>query len=300
MAFLKVRSVSDLHLEFFADSFLSSTNSVVESAVNRIIPPLDSDIDSVLVLSGDIATTRKSEILVNFFKVLLPRFKHIIYVLGNHEHYHGNLYSTLPIFEDILQNAFGEEFSKLTLAGNTATKVVIDGVTFLCGTLWTDYGGEESTKIHKLVEAYITDHRAIKNMENKGVTAVELIDIHKKTLKQFSKWMHNKDTSTYVICTHHMPSFLAVDPKYLTDDQVTRTLNHAFASNLDDFIKKFKPAFWTFGHTHTKFFGKIGNTQLICNPHGYPQEKNIVYGSFDKFNMFEVKKPHDRKDRKRH
>lgn len=300
MRYLKVRSVSDLHLEFFADSFNSTISSVNESALNRVIPPLDTDAETVLILSGDIATCRKSGILVNFFKLLLPRFKHVIYVFGNHEHYHGNLYSTLPIVEDLLQNNLGEDFSKLTLAGNQPVKVVVDSVTFLCGTLWTDYGGDDATNVHKLVEAYITDHRAIKNLEGKGVTAKELIAIHKKTVKQFGKWMNKQDTSSYVVCTHHMPSFSAVDPQYMTDDQVTRTLNHAFASNLDDFIQKYQPAFWTFGHTHTKYFGKIGNTQLICNPHGYPQEKSILYGNFDKYNMFEVQKQYDRRDRERH
>lgn len=299
MSHLKVRSGSDFHLEFFADAFNSQNISVVESTVNKIIPPLDTDHETVLVLSGDIATVRKSGILINFFKHLLPRFKHVIYVFGNHEHYHGNIHTTFPVFEDLLENHLSEDYSKLTLAGNTPVKVVIDSVTFLCGTLWTDYGGKDAEKVHKLIEAYITDHRAIKSLDGKGVTAKELIAIHTKTVKQFGKWMSKEDTSSFVVCTHHMPSFAAVDPQYMTDDQVTRTLNHAFASNLDDFILQYRPAFWTFGHTHTKFYGKIGNTQLICNPHGYPQEKNLLYGNFDKYNMFEVQK-YDRRNRERH
>ena len=284
----KVREVSDLHLEFFADSFLAVDSSACVPIVDRLIPPLDSDADTVLILSGDIVTVRKAGILVNLFKVLIPRFKHIIYVFGNHEHYHGYLHSTFPVFEDLLQNALCEDYEKITMAGNEPVKKVIDGVTYLCGTLWTDCGGRSDIYAHNTIQSYITDHRAIKSLNHRGITALELIDIHEKTLKQFGKWMNKKDTSRFVICTHHLPSFQAVDAQYLTDDQVTRTLNHAFASNLDAFILKYKPAFWVFGHTHTKFFGKIGSSQLICNPNGYPGEKNIALGNFDKYNMFEV------------
>jgi hypothetical protein len=75
--------------------------------------------------------------------------------------------------------------------------------------------------------------------------------------------------------THHSPSHNSIHPKYKNEE----LLNGAFHNKLDymmelaDNIK-----LWIHGHTHDEFDYKIGITNVICNPRGYPKEGQ--HGSF--------------------
>ena len=48
----------------------------------------------------------------------------------------------------------------------------------------------------------------------------------------------------------------------------------AYASHLDDFVAESGALLWIHGHLHTQKDYKIGNTRVICNPRGYPDEPN--------------------------
>ncbi len=81
---MKIALVSDVHLEF---GFLDIRNT--ENA-------------DVLILSGDIcvakdlmdvgaALAEKSEMYHRFFQQACSEFKNVVYIMGNHEHYNGDL-----------------------------------------------------------------------------------------------------------------------------------------------------------------------------------------------------------------
>ena len=46
-----------------------------------------------------------------------------------------------------------------------------------------------------------------------------------------------------------------------------------------------QPQYWIHGHIHTPSEYKIGNTQIICNPHGYIMEP---YNGYKKELIIEV------------
>jgi hypothetical protein len=188
------------------------------------------------------------------------------------------------IVDALAQSLPDNLFKKVTVVGNDPVEKKIGDVRFLCATLWTDYGPPE---VHAMINRYIRDHSTITNDDGSYVTPTQLSLVHHATVAKFGEWMEGQDNGKTVVCTHHMPSFQAVDPMYMTDP-TTRMLNHAFTSNLDDFILKHQPAIWTFGHTHTRYFGKIGNTQLVCNPLGYPQENNQRKGVYDSENLMSL------------
>ena len=89
---MKVAVCSDLHLEF---GDLNITN--------------DENID-VLILSGDICVAKdidrpeKGSRVVDFFKRCSFQFPNVVYVMGNHEHYHGD-FATSPV---IIQKMIAE------------------------------------------------------------------------------------------------------------------------------------------------------------------------------------------------
>lgn len=286
---MRIRQISDLHLEFFFDAFNNLENiEAATTRINRFLPDMVDDESTILIVGGDLATVAKVERVLTFLALVLPRFRHVIYVLGNHEHYGSIQHDSLPIIKQAILDCFGEDVN-LDVIGDIPEKFTIDDITFLCGTMWTDYGGQDASEIHRVIERSINDHQLIRVDEFTKVKVTDLRKIFINTISAFDHWLTNiEDNSKTVICTHHIPSFAGVSEKYLVGDRFAMMLTHAFASNLDDFIIKHQPAVWTFGHTHDRIRARVGKTALYCNPLGYPKESNIERGEFDPCFAFEV------------
>ena len=136
---MRIKLVSDLHLEF-----------------SDIMIPNDQNYD-VLILSGDIMIAtdlhdhpetsygmysdvnleglgrrqRTALRFRDFLKRCSFQFPHVIYVAGNHEYYHGKWNQTI----DTLR-AECAKFPNVHFMENDV--FVLDDVTFIGGTLWTD------------------------------------------------------------------------------------------------------------------------------------------------------------------
>lgn len=277
-----IRECSDLHIDHHFASRSPADDRFIE-AFNRLLEPFPEDHESVLIIAGDLAPARSMQRIVSFISHACSRFKFVIYVLGNHEHYGSVMDETLPLIKKNLK------LENLIVVGNEPELLYIDGVYFLLGTLWTDYNGPASFETHAYIKSYINDHRMILNENGTGVQPDQLIPIHEETVSKFDEWLSIIDPSKAVIVTHHMPSFSAVDPKYLQPgNRASEAINHAFATDLDWLMLERSPAYWCFGHTHTPYFGKVGDTQLICNPFGYPGEDNLKKGSYSPRLRFEL------------
>lgn len=265
---MMIRELSDIHLEFirYAED--------VRREAGRIIPELPTDSETVLIIAGDIGSTKRITALSLFIDIVCARFKHVIYVLGNHEHYWSDISMTENTLRGTLTN------SNLTIAGNFVQTVVIDGITFHAATLWTDYK-KSPDEMKAVASRFLNDHRYIKDGPDL-FTPDKAQKIHASCKRKLAKLMKGKDNSKTVIITHHLPTYKAVHPKYGDDP-----LNGAFASDLDAFILKHQPAYWFFGHTHDAYNGTIGTTQLVCNPVGYPNEQ-IKNNGFHPSNVFTI------------
>lgn len=77
---MKIRVVSDLHLEFYSEIMMT------EDFVEHLLPSMDSDSSTVLVLAGDMCTLKKRKSFEFFLNIVCPRFKKVLYVYGNHEY----------------------------------------------------------------------------------------------------------------------------------------------------------------------------------------------------------------------
>ena len=70
---MKIALASDVHLEFGPISFQNTENA------------------EVLILSGDICIAKDfGKKFEKFFAECSERFPHVVYVMGNHEHYDGD------------------------------------------------------------------------------------------------------------------------------------------------------------------------------------------------------------------
>lgn len=260
---MKFALASDIHLEF-GEIELNNTEGA-----------------DVLVLSGDICVAKdlafteslRSEKWKKFFEHCSEQFKNVIYVMGNHEHYHGDFAKSY----DQLRGALADLPNVHVMEKEF---VSFNGVTFICGTLWTDMNKEDPHTLYS-IKGYMNDYRIIEDSSNpvhyrdadgnfhtrtSKFSPEQSVVEHKAMLKLIDDVCAGLPNEKIVVVGHHAPSKLSTKPKYQNDTMV----NGAYSSDLSNFILD-RPMIkvWTHGHTHDKFDYMIGSTRIVCNPRGY-------------------------------
>jgi predicted phosphohydrolase len=114
---MKLQIMSDLHFEMHADGGA------------ELIRELDPTGVDVLVLAGDITMARHYEDLASVFKPLARKYRHILYVPGNHEYYKS---SPREVARNLAK--LTKEFPEVVMPENDS--VVIAGQRFIAGTMW--------------------------------------------------------------------------------------------------------------------------------------------------------------------
>lgn len=274
---MKIAIASDVHLEFGQLDLDNTQNA------------------EVLVLSGDICTavdlrvtdgilsSAKTDRYLEFFTACSRNFPHVVYVMGNHEHYHGDYATSAGILRDAMKQCG----SNIHFLDKEVWE--IDDHVFIGGTLWTDMNSEsELTMRH--VERRMNDFQICQNSaemvnyrvwdeKDDGDKTVKfktrpatlsprhVVEDHKAMLKVIEDAYNDiPPWKTVVVCTHHAPSKGSEHPKYKHD----QLMNGAYNSRLDQFIMD-RPGIklWTHGHTHEDFDYMIKGCRVVCNPRGY-------------------------------
>lgn len=237
---MRIFPFSDIHIEF--------GNSNIK------IPDVD-----LIILAGDVGIGNKG---VKWIKEHIKEAP-IIYVLGNHEYY-GNKYpSLLRKLKEETKN------SNIFLLENET--IEINNVSFYGATLWTDFEINGQSRIAGYeCEQVMTDFKKIRiEPRFSKIRHTDLIHIHKRTIKWLTESLTNSLNKKNIVITHHAPSI-----KSTADIYKDKLLTAAYASNLENVIENYKPHLWIHGHIHKSSDYKIGSCRVICNPYGYPDERN--------------------------
>lgn len=266
---MKVAVCSDLHLEFGPIS-LENTEGA-----------------NVLILSGDICvakdmqapdmyginTSEKMKRVYTFFKECSERFPNVIYIAGNHEHYHGDFRYTLGTLKYSLRDLKNVHVLEKEYMD-------IGGTMFFGATLWTDMNKEDPHTMYS-IRNYMNDYRIItdadatvyfrdadgNSQERKGKFTPEVsVEEHKTTLLNLKDGISAHPDKNWVVVGHHAPSKKSTKPQYEDDVMV----NGAYSSDLSEFILEHPQIkLWTHGHTHHDFDYMVGDTRIVANPRGY-------------------------------
>jgi Icc-related predicted phosphoesterase len=266
---MKIAICSDIHLEFGPISLKNTKKA------------------EVLILSGDICVAKdildldphetrfddKSSKIHKFFQECCARFNNVIYISGNHEHYHGDFAETFKIFRERLGY-----LANLHILDKES--VLINDIMFIGGTLWTDMNKEDGiTLMH--MKSMMNDFRCVKNSARKrhfndvngnpqsqasNFTPEDAVEDHKKMLDYLKVMLEDKHEQKFVVVGHHAPTKLSTHPRY-ADELI---MNGGYSSDLSEFILDHPQIkLWTHGHTHEEFDYLIGTTRIVCNPRGY-------------------------------
>jgi hypothetical protein len=283
---MKIAVCSDLHLEF----------GTIE---------LKNDGADVLILSGDICVAKdlmsvedayfeKSKRIHNFFKQVCLEFPHVVYVMGNHEHYHYDFKYTISQLKGMLGY-----LTNLHILERDVFK--LDDVTFVGGTLWTDMNESDPLTLSH-IKGCMNDFRCVDNSnrmlsrkvplyekDNEGnyvkdencnmiiiafkhkeypstFSPEDAVEEHNKMLSYIQSVVEGKIGEKFVVVGHHAPSKLSTHPRYKHET----LMNGGYSSDLNDYIMD-NPQIklWTHGHTHEDFDYMLGTTRIVCNPRGY-------------------------------
>ena len=261
---MKIAVCSDLHLEFGDINLKNADNA------------------DVLVLSGDICVakelpysdSRKGETFRNFFDRCAKEFPQVVYVMGNHEHYHGDFQTSTTIIQEAVKGFDNFHFLD-------KESVDIDGVTFIGGTLWTDMNKEDPLTMGG-IRGMMNDFNIIENSKTLSYfrtqdgfemntrpakfMPIDAVEDHKLMVELIKNTIAANPTGKYVVVGHHSPSKLSTKPQYEKDV----IMNGGYSSDLSELILDHPQIkLWTHGHTHHKFDYVIGETRIVCNPRGY-------------------------------
>lgn len=234
---MKLHVLSDLHTE-----------------IADFAPP-ETDADLV-ILAGDIGVGLAGLAWASRAFPARP----VIYVPGNHEYYDHDI--------SLMSALDATRRGNIHVLNDDALE--FGGVRFLGATLWTDFNffGECDAWFAKTrAKAWMPDFAVIRNGERR-FTPEDSVGLHLQSRAWLGASLATPFAGPTVVVTHHLPASRSVASQYANDP-----LNPAFASRLEDLIETYKPALWIHGHTHVPCDYQIFDTRVICNPRGYPGER---------------------------
>jgi predicted phosphohydrolase len=250
---MKLHLMSDLHLEF---------------------APIDLPGGDVLLLAGDVCVadylrptrTDRSARLISgeidaFFEEACSKYNKVVYIAGNHEHYHGVLQDTNNILANYL-NKF-----EVAFLDNSCFELNDEYVIF-GSTLWTDFNNNNFSAT-RIAKNGMNDFRTISYKEafkNGKLTPYDTTELNLVARNSLEMALEFYLTKKFIVMTHHLPDMDSVHPKYGNDE-----MNYAYANTgLKQFIKDNpRIKYWFHGHTHTSCDYMIDDCRVVCNPRGY-------------------------------
>jgi predicted phosphodiesterase len=277
---MKIAVASDVHLEFGQLELVNTEGADVLILSGDICIARDLDNRDVHNLLGEHTKNHRYH---TFFESCATQFPHVIYIAGNHEHYHGDYATTVPRLKE-----------KLSYLANLHVmekeSITIDDVTFVCGTLWTDMNRQDPITLSHIV-GVMNDFRIIKNSNemvsyksylpdpenpDKDVlkfherpatfTPMDTVNDHNAMLTVIREAVAANPAGKFVVVGHHSPSRISTHPRY----QEEVIVNGAYSSDLSELMLDHPQIrAWTHGHTHHEFDYMIGTCRVICNPRGY-------------------------------
>lgn len=261
---MKLAITSDVHLEFGDLDLHNDENADVLILGGDIF--VASDLlnyrnEDGMIIAAMQSTVARGKRYNDFIVRCAERFKHVILIMGNHEHYHGDYATTA----NIIRGTFGDLHNVHFLDNEWR---IINGVLFFGGTLWTNMNNEDPITMHQ-IRMMMNDFNIIKNTSEEGKKVfmpADAVEEHYRFRRGLDEVLALHPDLKTVVVGHHAPSRESTHPRYKTEF----VMNGAYSTDLHDFIlDRRQIRLWTHGHTHEDFDYMIGTTRVVCNPRGY-------------------------------
>lgn len=266
---IQIQYFSDVHTEFYTSN---------PGKIKRLNIRPEA---KYLILAGDIGNP-STQTYTDFIALMSTMYEYVILVSGNHEYYaHKHACKLLDGYSDQLKgkewiNAVDARirhvcsgFKNVLFLQNEVFAIPDTNIVVYGGTAWTNIKASEEQDIIRTV----ADYKCIP-----GFTPDICRQLHQAFVEELQRVL--KESSyvhkSFVIVSHHLPSYTLIHPKYRQTD-----INSAFASDIIEANDEIICA-WFAGHTHTA----ITKGKYYVNPIGYPGEN--IQNDFNKTAMVMV------------
>ena len=217
------------------------------------------DVDAVMV-AGDVCEGAEN----GFARLrrIVPMQVPIIMVMGNHEYYRRHLAGELAAARQAAP-LYGVHLLENDI-------VTLGHVRFIGCSLWTDYALFGDPQRAMLAAAHgLNDHRRIKWSKQpwSRFRPQEAWRLHQQSRAFIETNLAEPFDGVTVVVTHHAPHPGSLHPRFRNE-----LLSAAYVSDLTAVINVGKPHLWVHGHVHSSFDYYVGETRIVCNPHGYGSE----------------------------
>ena len=249
---MRIQIFSDLHVDVFPIKPIT------------IMPGVD-----LVIVAGD--TCEGALRAFEHLRRIVPQPIPILMVLGNHEHYR----RFVP--HELAQARSHAPAFNIHVLENDA--IVLGGVRFVGATLWTDYaifGEAYQAAVMSACASGMNDHRLIGWQKQPWLRfrPQEAALLHHRSRVYLKDAMAVPFNGPSVMVTHHGVHWNSVLPRFATDP-----VTGAFVSDLEELIRTTKPVLAVHGHVHNSCDYRIGETRILCNPHGYGAENPDFNGA---------------------
>lgn len=212
----------------------------------------------------------------------------LIFVPGNHEYYVGQ-------FQSGLGRSFGgdkremQRVAELSRAWQQRVHVLDDeavilgGVRFVGGTLWTDFGFDEDPlrsyddvvrENMRFAPSGMMDYVRIRTLQPRDV-----LDQHERTRDYLRTVLAAQQDGPTVVVTHHLPHPVVQPPVYR--NEYGNAYFTCSARPFGDLLESGRgPDLWICGHSHHHHRARLGRTDLLLNPRGYAHRRDEMANGF--------------------
>lgn len=229
------------------------------------IPEMPDDHETVLVLAGDIDEIKTVARYTDFIVQVSKRFKSVVWIFGNHDHWKSSIIRAPEKARELIKN---NNLTNVHFLHNES--VVIDGVAFVGGTMWSDV---ENRVTQSIVESKLNDYKKIRHGTKsqpwgRKLKASDINYEHYLAKKFFEEEAQKQKElgNKVVVVSHHAPSKMSLCLKYINDDT-----NDAYYAKMEDLMESGFVDLWIHGHIHEAkdYLVPVSGTRVVCNPRGY-------------------------------
>lgn len=209
--------------------------------------------DNVLIIAGDFQGNFEN--IITSLEILSSKYRHIIYVPGNHEYYSYNIHE----FNKMLSQHTIPNLSTINADG--FLDCVVDGKRFVGCTGWGSLDKNE----YAIYETLNDFKYILADDKSDCVSLSELKEKHDAAIAYLKSALQQK---VDFVITHHVPCNFLVRPEFQN-----LAIQPAYIMNVDvELFTDYEvqlPEYWLFGHTHDFISVDRFDIKFRCNPVGY-------------------------------
>lgn len=206
----------------------------------------------------------------------------VIATPGNHDYYGDSIWKS----DERMMRQAQESEHDIRILNPGVTEVA--GTRIIGAALWTDYRMRapdgNNWEIRNACESIMNDHKRIRwgHGSFRPVRADDLATLHQEHKSFIANTLETPFEGPTLVMTHHAPSEQSIKFRGISEH-----VDHAYASNLEDFILDHAPDIWVHSHTHNREDYMIGDCRVLSNSKGYPDQntgfdRDVIFDTMEK------------------